>query len=283
MRATLRDSAVRLDDDMSGAGIEIAASCTLLARDAFELGLCGGLNAIWGAGSHMEASTYEEQIRVDRIRVDDSFTYTDTHTYRDTATFDTTGMTPPAAPYSGTYAGGGQGQDPVIPNVPSSYRHDVVGSQRQTASSRRTRIDHTSYWRAVNRIAFDVDAELYDLWVGPKASVMLGKRLALFAIPSLSLNYVQVDVDRLETFTAVYADGSSQTLQSWRDSEREGAWLAGLGLAMGADVQIAAGWFAGLQGGYDWLLDDVDVTVGPNTVSVDPSGWTLSLRAGRAF
>lgn len=282
-RTTLRDTPVSLDDDMSGAGIGISASGSLLSRDALELALCVGFNAIWGAGSHMEASTFEERLRLDRIRVDDSFTYTDTHTYRDTYTYDTMGVTPPPAPYSGTYAGGGQGQDPVIPNIPSSYQRDVAGSQRQTASTRRTRIDGTSYWRAANRIAFDVDAELYDLWIGPKAAVTLGERLALFAIPSVSLNYIQVDASRTEDFTAAYPDGRSQVLQSWRDSESEGAWIAGLGLAAGAEVRIADGWFAGLQGGYDWLLDDVDVTVGPNTISVDPSGWTLALRAGRAF
>ena len=237
------------------------------------------MNALWGAGSHMESSTYQEQIRVDRIRVEDNFTYTDTHSYQDTYTYDATGVVPPAPPYAGTYGGPG----PVIPNVPSSDQRGVLGSQRQTQSTRQTSIDGSSFWTAANRVSFDVDSALYDLWIGPRLAVSPCQRLSVFAIPSVSFNYVNVDVKRTENFNATFADGSTRTLQNWQDNQSEGDWLFGAGLAIGVDIQIVNGWFTSVHGGYDWVARDVTVTVGPNKVCVSPSGYTFGGGVGRRF
>ncbi len=278
-RQTGRNDALALDDDVSGQGFGLTAGCGLYSKGMYDVEFCVGGGVLWGASSHTETSTYEERVRVDRIRVEDRFAYTDTHTYQDTYTYDTTGVVPPPAPYAGTYEGPG----PLLPNLPSSSRRAVMDSQRQTQSTRLTSTEGSSTWTAANHVSFDVDSTACNLWLGPRLSINPCARLKVFATPSVSINCVNVDVDRLETFAANLADGRVRLLQTWTDSGNTWAWLFGAGLAVGADVPLMKGWFAGLQGGYDWVAGAAAVTVGPDRVSLDPSGYTLAGRLGVTF
>jgi len=51
----------------------------------------------------------------------------------------------------------------------------------------------------------------------------------------------------------------------------------------GADIEFQNGMFAGVWGGYEWVSEEVDVQVGPNTVSVDASGYTAGAVIGYRF
>ena len=199
-------------------------------------------------------------------------------TITDTYTYDTTGVTVPAAPHEGTYDGPFDTPpvipSPTIPNRPSSVDRDTDRSTRRTSSTT---------WSARNHINMEVDTDLYELWLGPRLALQANDRLALHVTPKVSATYVDASVDRTETFVATYADGSSATLNSWSDSGSESKFVFGAGVAAGADLEFENGMFAGIWGGYEWVSEDVDVQVGPNTVAVDASGYTAGAVIGYRF
>ena len=278
-RSTLEDSPLSLDDRISGTGLGVSADCGLLTMSGFSIRICGGLTALWGAHSRVEASTYQERVQTDRIRIEDDFVYADTHYYRDTYTYDTAGITPPAAPYAGTVDGPG----PVIPNLPSSHSSSVIDTTRQTESHRRTTVAASSDWTAANRVAFDTDLSLYDVWLGPRIEMGFGSHVTVFAVPSISANYVDAEIQRDETFVATYADGTCEVLRAWRERERKGGWCFGTGMSVGVEVGIGGGWCAEINGAYDWVLNDLRANVGPNTVSLNAGGYGLGAGIRKAF
>jgi hypothetical protein len=56
-----------------------------------------------------------------------------------------------------------------------------------------------------------------------------------------------------------------------------------VGLHGSLGVWLAANWYAALLAGYDWVADEVEVRVGPNTLRLDLSGYSLAIEAGRRF
>jgi hypothetical protein len=67
----------------------------------------------------------------------------------------------------------------------------------------------------------------------------------------------------------------------WDDQADETKLTAGFGLHGALDIGLGNGWSVGASAGYDWLLDDCDLSVGPNQVTLDLSGYTLSAQVGR--
>ena len=243
------------DDKMDGYGAELVAGRPLADIGRLTLDVCVGLQGLWGMNANLSGSTYQEG--VGRMHVTD--------------TYDVSGVNMPGAGHEGTYDGPFDSPpvipSPLIPNMPESRSSRLVDSQ----------------WTAENQINMDVESELYNLWLGSRLALALGERFSVHITPKISANYVNVDVDRSETFVATYADGSTATLNSWSDTGSESKWLFGAGATAGADVQFGNGYFAGIYGGYEWVADEVDVTVGPNTVSVDMSGYTAGVQAGKRF
>jgi len=86
-----------------------------------------------------------------------------------------------------------------------------------------------------------------------------------------------VRADRSESFAAMYADGSTKTLDSWQDSERRTAASFGAGIVAAMEWRISHGWSMDVLGGYDWVSRNVDLAIGPNTVTLDASGFTLGM------
>lgn len=267
---TLQDDPASFDDTFSGWGLELVGGYPLRTRGKLRVDLCAGLAGIWGAEADLGGSTFAEQIQDDRYSVRDTIT--------DTYTYDTTGVTVPAAPHEGTYDGPFDTPpvipSPTIPNRPSSVDRDTDRSTRRTSSTT---------WSARNHINMEVDTDLYELWLGPRLALQANDRLALHVTPKVSATYVDASVDRTETFVATYADGSSATLNSWSDSGSESKFVFGAGVAAGADLEFENGMFAGIWGGYEWVSEDVDVQVGPNTVAVDASGYTAGAVIGYRF
>jgi hypothetical protein len=72
-------------------------------------------------------------------------------------------------------------------------------------------------------------------------------------------------------------------VRQWSDHAGDRQVYLGFGLTGGANLDLGKGWFTGVFGGYEWVMENVDLAIGPNRVSVDASGWTAGLAFGRSF
>lgn len=278
-RDVLRDGNLQEDDEQNAYGLSLAASRCVLAGEALQVDLRGGLGLMWGSESHMQDSTYSERIQEDTFRIVDRYSYSDQYVYRDTYAYDTTGISPPPAPYSGTLAGPG----PLIENVPSSAHRDVLGASRETDRSRTVTQTGSTSWLASNDIDLWVDSSLYNAWLGPRLCFQPRRAIRLIADLRFSLNYVDLHVDRTERFAMDSGAESAGPLREWHDDASRGEWILGMGLALGIEVEVTRSWQIGLHGGYDWMSEDVAVDVGPNTVSLDSSGYALGATVTKVF
>jgi len=257
----------------------MAVGRSVMTKPDMSLDMRGGLGVLWGSESHLHSSTYGERIHEDVYRIEDQSTYSDQHQYRDTYTYDATGIVPPPAPYSGTLDGPG----PVIANIPESSHRDVLGNSRQVASRRAAILAGSSEWTAVNDIDFAMNSTLYDAWLGPRLCFLPHRAISVVADARVSLNYADVTVNRHETFATSRGPGSEQILQSWDSEATKSKWILGYGVALGVEVKVTENWSVSLLGGYDWMSDDIAVAVGPSTISLDPSGYSLGAQVARSF
>jgi len=56
-----------------------------------------------------------------------------------------------------------------------------------------------------------------------------------------------------------------------------------LGGTAGANLDLGHGFYVGVSGGYTYVPHGMEVSVGPNTVKVDPGGWEVGCAIGRHF
>jgi outer membrane protein W len=56
----------------------------------------------------------------------------------------------------------------------------------------------------------------------------------------------------------------------------------GAALEAGMSFKITKSWFAGISAGYEWI-DDTSMDIGPNTVTLDLSGFSTSATIGVKF
>lgn len=271
----LRDGNLREDEIQNAYGLGLAVGRGILEKQAFQVDVRGGFGMMWGSQTRMRATTYSEGVQVDSFRVVDRYDYSDQFAYRDTYSYDTTGIAPPPAPYAGTLDGPG----PVIDNVPATANRDVQNRTRETTRTRDITQTGSTSWTAANEINLSMDSSLYDLWLGPRFSIRPYRAVSLVADTRVSLNYVDVQVDRTERFTTDRQSGNSGLLNEWQDENSHGEWILGLGLSLGIEVEVTRNWRIGFQGGYDWMSQEVAVDVGPDTVSLDPSGFALGATA----
>jgi hypothetical protein len=263
--STTRDAPVDIDEQVNAAGLQLALARSVYGSEKITIDLLAGLDWLRGERQHPATTTYSETVRERRVAVTD--TVTDRYTFSTHASL----QSPmPQAPYAGDYAGPGT----LIENRPSSAQRL---SQRSVATL------GTSTWEAANQVEFDVESDLYALGLGVRVGGRPAPWLTLFILPRVTLNLLDLQLDRRETFTAVYADGRRQTLGQWEESDSQTQWLWGAGVAAGAEVEIAAGFSLALQGGYDWVFDTVEATAGPNRASFDGSGYNASLLVGKRF
>lgn len=168
----------------------------------------------------------------------------------------------PAAGFRGSYDGP-FGSPPVlpspqIPNLPAS---------RTSAT--------------VDTVAFGVDQSLYQLSIGPQISLAASSRLRLNLRPTISANILDVTVRRSEAYAP--AGGLSGPAQTWSNANGQTDVFFGAGLTGGADLDLGHGFFAGVFGGYEWLAQRMHVAAGPNTVTLDASGFVAGAMFGKRF
>ena len=245
-RKTLSDNPLDADEGVEGSGVRAEFGRKILSKGVFQLDAAGGVQGIWNIHNQVSASTYSEQL------IRQSYTVIDTYD---------AGPAIPPAPYDGVFFG------PLIPNIPATRgRSYSVGSS----------------WVAENQIDIETDADLETLWFGARAVWQGNGPLSLFLEPFVSCNYLDLSAKRTETFSAVYPDGTSQTLDQWRDEESIGQWLFGVGVSVGGRVDLNEDWFIDASLAMD-QTEKADMDVGPNTVEVDPSGYSVSVQVGRSF
>ncbi len=115
--------------------------------------------------------------------------------------YDLQGVTPPDAPYSGTFAGPG----PLIGNIP-----DARSLQQQRVAS--------GTYEAYNQIASRLEIDLTTISLGAVMDGRLGRfRSALSAGPSL--NIMAVDASHHETLRGGPAGSPSSPLAAWYDAD----------------------------------------------------------------
>ena len=142
--------------------------------------------------------------------------------------------------------------------------------------------DGGSSTRKVRRVAsavskIDVEADLYQLAAG--ASFGVEKGLWSFQVrPALHLNCIDADIERTE----MLALSNGEVVGSWRDNGDDSKWRVGAGVDVVAAYDIGRGWGAWVSGGYEWV-DKAKFDVGPQSIEIDASAWTLAVGAGKNF
>jgi hypothetical protein len=250
------NSSLSGDDTMLGKGIELSAGVRLKESGKWSFNLGLGFQGTWGANANLNGSTYAE--RIGRVDVTDRY--------------DVSGIPAaafPAAGHHGTYNGP---FDPaatppytIIPNLPARDRQTVdLG------------------WTAQNSVNLDVDMALYEIALNPSISFAATKRLSLCLTPKISLNIMDVSANRSENFYQTQG-GVNTTQNQWSDSASKTQVAFGLGATFGANYDLGKGWYTGVFGGYEWVMEKVEIAAGPNQVTVDASGWVAGVTFGKTF
>ena len=244
---TLRDTGASGNDNLLGAGFQAVVGRTLIQRGRWSASVFFRLQCAWSGDDRLNSSTYGEEVR--------QITVTDTY---DTSKIGAAGF--PAGGYQGTFSGPFGTQSPpypLLPNLPET----------------RTETTSAALATAYNNVGLDVNPSLYELGLGPQIGFQAAKRLELHIRPTISLNIVDADVQRSESFAGM----------NWANQASKTGALLGLGGTAGANWDLCHGFYVGVSGGYTYVPHGMDVSVGPNTVKVDPGGWEVGCAIGRHF
>ena len=263
---TVRDDRLSLKDELSGMGVSLTLERDVVVRKTWAASLAAGLVGLWGLESEQEEVTFEQDVRVVRE------TTTEERSAQSEYIYNLLNVVPPPAPYAGTHDGPG----PLLPNQPASV-------QTVESSSLSTSRETVSAYHVANRVASDVEAAVYELWLGPRLVLHPGRRLSLVFTPYASLSLVDGQVDMTETLNAVHPNGTSENLAQWSDQACETDWLLGLGAQAGLRWNVSERCFLAASGGYDWVPSEYEVNVGPSQVRLNISGLQVAAEAGWNF
>jgi hypothetical protein len=251
--------------DLRSSGINLLSGFSVYHAKRLTIELGFGFQGLWGQTSSFGTSSYQEQ--TGRINVTD--------TYAAASAVDLTyGFPPPrTAPggYAGTYGGPADGPSawvggyPVIGNLPTAR-----ASANESVST------------AQNNINYRLSTDLYELNLSPRVRYAATKRLCLHVTPTLGLAVVGLNAERTESFYNNTSAGTTQ-LGSWRDSQN--GWQVSFsgGVTAGVDYDLGKGYFVGIFGGYNWVVNPTQVELGPSRVTMDASGYVTGAVFGRRF
>jgi len=252
-------------DRVGGVGLQAKLGYFLYAAERWSVGV--QMQAGWLDGinsSFRNKSAYTERIEDFRWRT--TLDQGETWSY----TYDTLGNPAfPAAPYTMSDP---SGVGPMMADTPSS-----VTRQTQTQTASEVLVGRSSS-TATSLVDMDVDASVLALQFGPRIHWQATKALAVTLQPALSLNLLDADINRRETFRRE----NGTLIQSWDDSKTEQDWLLGAGLQAEVQWAIKGGFYMMAGGGYDWV-EPCNLPAGPDTVTIDLSGYTLSAGVGYRF
>lgn len=239
-------NSINYEDETSAGGIGFFVKRVLSRGNKLNWSLEGGLRIFFPDGEDLSYSTY-------------TLNYTLT-TLATVDTFDTTGVSVPTSPpYQGSFNGPG----PVIANTPASRSLQTVSVES---------------WQVTNAIAFSTDYDLFEFYLAPRADYQISEDTSLLFVPSIGASMAQIEAVRVETVTS----GRNGSLITWTDQVDDDEWIFSSGLQVGISHQIDQMGIEALAG-YVWASSEVDVPIGPNTLTFDPSGFTASVRFTYSF
>ena len=241
-------------DHANSVGFELAAGRTLIENDRLKLDLAGGFEAAWGVENHLTTSTFGATLS--RLDITD--------------TYKIGGIAVPAPGYRGTFAGPFATSvftpSPVIPNIPDARQVNTV-----------------ALGSVANDIRFNTSTDSYELWFGPRLSVKIVQWLSVYVNPRVGAAFSVVEADRAESLIGTSVAGVKNTIHTWHDSTTNREWSLMGGATGGANIQLTRRVFADLHAGYEWTSSNNGLTVGPNTLTLNPSGYTAGASIGVKF
>jgi len=240
--------------DTNSVGFELAGGRTLIENDRFKLDIAGGFDAAWGVDNNLTTSTFGATSS--RLDVTD--------------TYKIGGIAVPTAGYRGSYAGpfstGVFTTSPVVPDFPNARQVKTV-----------------ALGSVANAIEFNTNTDHYELWFGPRMSVKALQWLSFYVNPRVGAAFSVVDADRTEKLVATSVAGVKNTVQTWHDSASNSEWSLIGGVTGGAAIQLTRRVFADLHAGYEWSSSNNNFKVGPNTLNLNPGGYTAGASIGVKF
>lgn len=251
--------------DVDGVGIMGTAGYLFGSNETFAVAAqmrFGWLSGI--DGSFHNRPAYEQ--RIERSFYEDSVRAQERYVY----TYDTLGNPVfPDAPYAMTDPAG---VGPLIADTPDSIAQ--VGQNNQAVS----RASGRSTEKAVSLVDLDVDADLLTFQLGPRLQWQVVPPLTLMVQPAITANMLDSSLRRQETFRR----GDGSTIASWSDRSSEQDWRIGMGVEVGAKLEISETWYLIVSGGYEWV-DEYNLSVGPDCVEMDISGYQAEIALGVAL
>ena len=116
--------------------------------------------------------------------------------------------------------------------------------------------------------------------IGPMFSRPITQRLSAYVAPQFVLEFVDMCVHRKESVTHT-ENGKTSRLGSRSHHKDKTDLVPGVLLTAGMNCLVSENWYLGGSFGWEWLFQDVEVKVGPDTVEFDLEGGELTLFVGR--
>ena len=242
-----------------------------------------GFEMFWGPVQHFQSNTVVGSVSSSYYYENQSipYTYAMNGDLVDNYMYDVYANYLPGAPYAGTYNGPG----PLLFNTPLS-RDTIINQQDYVVVYGTPVINEASSGSSSvniwNDVDIDADMNLYSLWLGPKLYWDASENWSLIINPRLSINYMVADAHREESLYAGSAENPT-LLKRWVDDATDDEWAWGAGISVGLDYDVNTNWFVGVSIAYDWISSDLDMTIGPNCLSFDGSGFNGTIQIGRRF
>jgi len=187
-----------------------------------------------------------------------------------TYTYDTLGNPAfPSAPYAMTDP---SAVGPLIADTPTT----LTTSSSMDGTTTHA-VGHVSQ-AALSRVDLGVDAQAFTLQLGPRILWHPGARLGVLLQPALTVNLLDADVRRTETFR----QPNGAVITAWHDTSDKQLWRMGAGVQAGVQLALSAHWHVKATGGYEWV-DKYSLSVGPDRIHADLSGYQVELAIGRQF
>lgn len=271
---TNNDEVINTDQNFGAGGLKVDTLYDLASRGGVNIALAAGLRGFFGMDSSVRVSNFSQTITESRTSYQDYYVYSGTT--NDTYTF-LHGGSIPQAPYSNP--DGNPFADPLISNIPDSATRDINVNdvtRRDYLGRQITR------WETANQIEIDTDVDLFQLAMGGEIRYEIATAVAFILRPLLLVNLINVDAMRNEELVSHYPSGDMMSLGSWQDKESDNSVRIGAAIEAGVNVKLSESWFAGITAGYEWI-DNTSVTVGPNEINIDLSGFTTSFIIGVRF
>lgn len=241
---------INYDVDADGMGVELAVGYSLLSLQQVDVDAVFALRFFRNDNKSFTASTYSESYIQDRLAIRDVYNVPLLDPNDPTST-----VFIPPAPHVGTFSSGNAG--PL--NIPDERDVVVVSSSR---------------WSAENRIDMRVESSLYEFRLGPQLSLRPVEQVAIHLTPSVSMNLVDVEILRTEEFVEIRGGRQSRVLNSWTDRVDETKFIWGAGIQAALEVGLTDRLSAQINGSYDYF-ESATFQVGPNSVKIDPTGFTV--------